>query len=224
MSLNSIQVIQTILQADIVSQRKSKSRRRPPVVTVSRGYGCGGSKTAKILAKRLKVPLYDDEIIEAVARSAKVDPYLMEQLDEKVKKLKDAIVLSFVTGQSAFPEDYRRHLVNVILGIARTGGVIVGRGANFVLANQRCFRARIVGSPQKCAARLADKKKISLEEAQKLQEDTEKERAEYTRKLFNRDVNEPEAYDLILSSENFSPKQMSHIILGAMKKADFDIG
>src|SRR5690606_33597280 len=102
-----------------------------------------------------------------VASDARVPRYLMERLDEQAASAWDDWTHSLITGKAASKDDYRRHLVNVVLGIARAGGVIVGRGAHLILDEKHVFRVRITGSPEKCAQEIARRKHLTMEEARK---------------------------------------------------------
>ena len=46
----------------------------PPVITVTRQYGSGGSDIARLVAERLGWELVDNQFVEEVARRAGVPP------------------------------------------------------------------------------------------------------------------------------------------------------
>ena len=54
------------------------------VLTVAREYGSGGGHIACTVAERLGWNLLDKALVEAIARSAQVDPDLARQYDERV--------------------------------------------------------------------------------------------------------------------------------------------
>ena len=69
---------------------------------------------------------------------------MLERLDERVDGLKGAWLRYLLTGESLFKDTYRRNLISVVLAIASHGGVILGRGANFILSHLPVLRVRIV--------------------------------------------------------------------------------
>src|SRR5947208_2575531 len=57
----------------------------PPVITVTRQYGSGGSDIARLVAERLRWELVDNQFVEEVARRAGVPRDEVAQRDEYVK-------------------------------------------------------------------------------------------------------------------------------------------
>jgi len=168
MTMDATQLVEAILKAHAAEMHGGRGAERP-VVTLSRDYGSGGREIAQQLAKHLAVPVYDKELLDAVVERSGADPRLLAQLDEKTRGFWDSWIVSMLSGENVLDDNYRRHLVKVVLGIFNTGkgGVIIGRGAHLVLAQQNVFRVRIIASPETCAERVARKRQISQEEARK---------------------------------------------------------
>src|SRR2546422_9446532 len=59
----------------------------PPVITVTRQYGSGGSDIARLVAERLGWELVDNQFVEAVARRAGVPPDEVAQREERAPGL-----------------------------------------------------------------------------------------------------------------------------------------
>src|SRR3989442_10989476 len=59
----------------------------PPVITVTRQYGSGGSDVARLVAERLGWELVDNEFVEEVARRAGVPPAEVAQREERAPGL-----------------------------------------------------------------------------------------------------------------------------------------
>lgn len=203
-------------QTPNVSAAKSRC-----AITVSRSTGSGGDDVARTIAERLKVGYFDRAVISAVSEKAHVEEQLMERLDEEVEGMKDAWLRSLITGKGVFKTDYRRNLINVVLGFARTGGVIVGRGANFILADQQAFRVRIVGSLSRCAARIAKQEKVDRATAEQQVRETDEMRSEFIRQLYKREIDDPRHYDLTINSDHMSSDSIAEIVLLAIKSAGF---
>ena len=123
--------------------------------------------------------------------------------------------------RDVFKDAYHKALVTVILGIGRTGGVIMGRGANLVLTGQPVFRLRIVGSLDACTARVAKRDSIDRSVARQQVLDSDAGRAQFIRTLFGHEPEEPSAYDLTINSDHFGKKAMMELTLQAIKAGDF---
>ena len=204
-------------------ERKEKARQANYVVTVSRGFGSLGKQTAQALADRLGVRCCDRTILQEVAKRANVDIELVKKLDETIEQSKARPWKTFFSGKSFPKERYLHHLVKVVLNISKKGGVIVGRGAHLILGPKRAFRIRIVGTPDICAARVAEREDIDLDAARKRVETVNRQRAEYLKELYGEGINDCSDYDLVINSDRYDVPQMVHLVLEAMHQAGYDI-
>ncbi|MBF0589902.1 MAG: cytidylate kinase-like family protein [Magnetococcales bacterium] len=230
----SQEIIQSIVAAELYEETGEKAPRPRgikadgtaiPLVTVSRFFGAQGTEVSRLLAERLGVQLYDRELLKAVAMEAKADPAVMEQLDEKVTGLVDDVMQSFLNKRGGTSKDmFYRAMIKVVLGIGQAnGGVIVGRGAHLLLPRQKAFRLRIDGSMQKCAERVAGNLHIRKRRAKELIEQTNKDRERFTRKIYETYPVESTYYDMLISTDYFSPAQVVNIVVTAMREAGFDV-
>ena len=146
-------------------QQKLRQKTEVYVVTVSRDFGSLGKKVAQLLADTLEVRCCDRSILQEVARRAHVDEELVSALDEHVSKIKDHWWRHLQHKNTFSYEDYYHHLVKTVLSISLKGGVIVGRGANHILGENKAFRVRISGSEAQCARRVAEREQKTLEES-----------------------------------------------------------
>jgi len=193
------------------------------VVTISRNFGAQGREVAQLLANVLKVRCCDRDILQEVARRADMDEELVKILDEQISHIDEHWWKGLAARNPISFEDYYKYLVKTVFSISLRGGVIVGRGANLILGPERAFRVRIVGSTLKCATRVAERENISLEKAIKKVHDVDQERAEYIRKVYETDINNPLSYDLVLNSDRFDRKQLVELIIEAMKRTDYHL-
>lgn len=219
-------LIQSIVNAEIIFQRHQPSAGgRPPVVALSRDYGAGGEEIAQQLSARLGVELFDRQILERVAEESHIDTQQMSQLDDKVGVDK---VTSWIRGlfsnSTAYPESYRYHLVNVVLGICQSGGVILGRGAHVILATRPAFRVRIVGSLENCAERVAAREGVSMDEARAKVSKTNTERDTYLFNMFHRHLHDAHLFDLVINTDKLPDLEAAaELILVAMAQTGHTI-
>lgn len=229
MKCSAERLIEAIVGIELARQRKKVeqqaelARKASYVVTVSRGYGSLGSRFAGTLAERLGVRCCDRVILEEVARRADVDIGLMEKLEENVRLFKAEPWKEFFTGKSYQKERYLHHLVKVILNISVGGGVILGRGAHMILGPVRAFRIRVVGTPDTCAGRIAEREHLDLDSARKLVRTVDNQRDEYMKQLYGTDIEDCSNYDLVMNSDRFDVPQMVEIVLYGMRRAGYDI-
>jgi shikimate kinase len=219
MTMDATQLVEAIIKAHAAEMHGGRGAERP-VVTLSRDYGSGGREIAQQLAKRLAVPVYDKELLDAVVERSGADPRLLAQLDEKTRGFWDTWIVSMLSGEGVLEENYRRHLIKVVLGILYTGngGVIIGRGAHLILAQQDVFRVRITASPETCAERVAKKRAVSPEEARKLVELVNQNRSKFVWDVFKQRLNEPTTYDLTINTDRLAKfEEVAEIIIFAMQ-------
>jgi len=138
------------------SREGHKEKREPLIITVSRDYGALGEAIAEQLSSYLGIPVYDQEILEKVAKRAKTDKFYFKAHDEQSSAGLTTFLYSLVSGASATLQDYRRHLFEVVAEAAHKDCIIIGRGAHLILADRKIFRVRVVGSKLICAQRIAE--------------------------------------------------------------------
>jgi hypothetical protein len=231
MRCNADRLIQGLVTAQLKEQQALDNRKTQQVwersetlvVTISRNFGSLGKIVGKLLADTLEVRCCDRYILQEVARRANTDEELVKVLDEHISRIDKHWWSTLITKNTFSYEDYYKYLVKTVFSISLRGGVIIGRGANLILGPERAFRVRIVGSPLICAQRVAERENISLEEAMQKVHDVDQERAEYTRKLYDADINDPLSYDLVLNSDRYDQIQLVELILEAMQKSGYKL-
>lgn len=229
MRCNADRLIEALIAAEVMEMQRQQAekneklqqRARAYMVTVSRDFGSLGKKVAQLLADTLEVRCCDRYILQEVARRANVDEALVSALDEHVSRIAGQWWQRFLHKDTFSYKDYHHYLVKTVLAISRTGGVIIGRGANIILGADRAYRVRITGSFDTCAKRVASREGIEIDEAVELTRAVNAERSEYIRMIFDADINDPSLYDLVLNSDRYDCTQMVELILDAMEKAGY---
>jgi hypothetical protein len=216
------QFLHSILDSQIRSDDSTKGAI--PVVAINREYGAGGDHIGRHLAKILGVPIYDKEILDSVASAANVDSELMEKLDDKIRDTKSAWLRGIFSANTAYPESYRHHLVDVLLGIAQVGGIIMGRGAHIILSDRKVFRLRVTGSEERCAERIAEREAMNIESARVKVAAINQERAQFLWEMFHEQLNNPVNFDLIINTDRFEKVEDAvNIVLMAMLAQGFSV-
>ncbi|HOK53435.1 MAG TPA: cytidylate kinase-like family protein [Armatimonadota bacterium] len=185
-----------------------------PVITISRQLGSGSRQVAQRLVERLGWSLWDKDLVDAIAKDADVDRWIVETFDEKTISEIDVLART-LTGQYEFGGFmYGQHLAKVLLAVARHGyAIILGRGANFLLTG--ALNIRLVASEEVRITNLMDYGELSREEALDRIRQTDKERADFIRKVYLKDIEDPLAYDVVITVDNFGIEGAVEIILTA---------
>lgn len=154
-------------QAQIYRQQKPAQAHYSLIITISRDYGALGEAVAEGLARVLGIQVYDREVLELMGKKAHTDPHFFAIHDEQTQGGFGSFLYGLVSGNPATMQEYRRHLGEALLELARHDCIIIGRGAHLILSGPKLFRVRVVGSRAVCARRIAEESNIPLEEAEK---------------------------------------------------------
>lgn len=192
-------------------------------VTISRDCCANGEEIARRLAMRLCVRCYDRELLNGMLNEAHGDKMLLEQLDERVQGMLDDVIRDLFSNERFGADRYRSSLVRLVLRISSTGGVIVGRGANLILAQKRVYHVRIVGSPLICARRMSEREKIPVNVALEKVQTINSERADFIRQHFKQDINTPSNYHLMLNTDSVRVDDAVRMILFGMETSGFSV-
>ena len=190
-----------------------------PIITISREPGSGGSEIARRLAKALNMDLIGGQIIQHVADSAKMSRKVIESLDEKEVTFRDTLLMSLFGESRPWPADYLKHLTRVIGTIGAFGNVIiVGRGANFILPQEKTFKVRIIAPLELRIKYFMDDSGYTRAEAEQYVVKRENNGKAFIRKYYSVDVADPKYYDIIINTEKISIGQATESIISAFNQ------
>ena len=186
------------------------------LITISRQYGAGGSEVAARVARALEWRVVDNELVERVAVRAGLAPEDVAEREERVPTFIERLARTLVaatpelavpaeaggTASSLSEDDLVRVTELVVEEVAAEGRVVlVGRAAPAVLARERdAIHVKIVAPREWRVRAAAERLGVSLEEAGKVTEDTDKMRARYHRQHYHRDWSDPTLYHMMLNT------------------------
>ena len=198
-------IIEEQVQRWQLQQAKKEEEKFFPVITISREPGSGGRSIAEKLSEKFGLSLFHQEVVHEMAENAQVSTRLLAFLDEKAQNVLDEWIASLVDAQHLWPDRYLRHLMKIIGTIGKHGkAVIVGRGANFVLAPEKCFRLRVVAPMEVRVKNVSQAFDVSTEDARRRVIRTESDRKAFIRKYFNANIADPMNYDMIINTGTVS--------------------
>ena len=185
------------------------------IITVSRMFGSGGSDVAERIARSLGWELLDNAFVDAVAERLGVPSAEVEKREERVASLAQRLAESLTLGNpetfapastASLPpsEDRIVEVTTRIIeeAVARGPAVLVGRGAQAVLASRDDVIHVFCYAPRPALiARVAQRMNISAQEAEKLTDDTNRQREQYVKRHWKRAWRDPSSYHLCLDTE-----------------------
>lgn len=180
---------------------KEPEEKHGPIITISREKGAAGTQIAEVLAKKLgkKWDYYHKDIIEKIARKSNVSVNKIEEVDEKEISFLEDFFAGLIGKDYYSLNNYYRDLLKVLAEIGDQGHVIiVGRGANFLFKN--ALKIRIIADLEFRVNWLMENKHLSKKEAMNIINKTDKERKLLVYNLFNKDIDNPEYYDLVIKN------------------------
>ena len=172
-----------------------------PTICISRQYGARGAAMGRLVADRLGFRFYSDELIHDIAEAAHVRQQVVESLDERVQDGIAEWVAGLIKRGVFAPSDYLRNLSKVVLTLGRHGkGVIIGRGAHFLLDGATTLRVRVIAPLDVRVARVAARDGLSEAEARAKVTRIDDERVAFNRQHYNADIRDPDHYDLLVNA------------------------
>jgi len=214
------------LDRKVLKERLEKEEASPathpaqlkPVVTLSRQRGCRGRELAKLLAHELNYGLFDREIIEYISHHIGVRSEFVEALEERDRSELELWVEGLLKNRIVDHDDYIRALSEVVKTASLQGGlVILGRGANYMLSETSSYRVRLVAPDALRVRNLVETE--GMPEHQGMEEiwRADLEREQFIMRYFQKNINLPEDYDLIINLAGHTMNGVVKIILSAMR-------
>src|SRR5688572_27831842 len=204
------------------------------IITISRMYGSGGSEVAARVAQLLGWSLFDNAFVDAVAERLGVPAAEVQAREERtpslVERLASALAVASPellpppTEQLPPSEERLAEVTRRIIeeAVARGHAVLVGRGAQSVLARRAgvlhvfCFAPR-----DALVRRVAERRGVSLAEAEKNVDEINKQRDQYGRTTFKRSWTAPENYHLCVNTEWLGIDGAADLIVDAARRMGF---
>ena len=184
------------------------------VITISREYGSGGGEIATRLASHLQWQLIDHEIVERVAIQMGTSLGAAEAHDEhtesslaRIFNNLQSLQPSYMVGSSSTgflrnEETYLKTVSKIVNAAAAQGHVIiVGRGAQMLLAQQRdILHVRIIAPFEKRVDYVMKREGIDRLAAESRIKMKDYDRAKHLETAFRRKPDDAHLYDITLST------------------------
>jgi cytidylate kinase len=193
-----------------------------PFVTISRESGAGGSLVAEKLIhflnendyeKDFSWTLFDKNIIEKVIEEHNLPESFKNYFSEnKISEIQSAF--EQLMGLHASITKLTNKICSTIINLASIGNVvIVGRGANILTRNLPAgFHIRLIAEYEWRVKNIEMIYSYDRTNAVRFIDNTDFGRHEYVKKLFNKNINDPLLYDLIIKTNSMRPDEAAETI------------
>jgi cytidylate kinase len=203
---------------EILHERRAREENPVhwPVITIEREFGARGEALGRLLAERTGFTLWDGELVHAVAEESGANETILRSLDEHRRSAIEESIQGALLGGRHMQSEYLRRLMKLIHTIAAHGGsVVVGRGAQYIVAPGSALRVRVV-CPLEARIR-GYSQRMGLDEgrARSQVERSDADRLHFVRRFFSRDAAASADYDLVVNTGTFALEPAAGIVLEA---------
>src|SRR6056297_15214 len=169
------------------------------LISISQMIGSGGLDIAKSVADRLQLQLFDDSKLHEEALNIGIPKEDIQGLNEKAPGFFDRLLTNK-------PEVYLNIMESVIYEVSKKNAcVIIGHGSQMLLRDFGCaLHVFVHASIPSRVQRLMDKEGLSSESAEKIIQKRDSQQNGFFRFAFQKDLNNPSLYDLIINTEKIS--------------------
>lgn len=201
------------------------------VITISRGFGSGGSHVARMISAELGIDYYDNEILQMAADLSGINERFFFEANEKIKKsfikinsskgVYDGKVYGVNDKQYLSNENYFNFQAQVIKELASEGKapcIIIGKAANYVLRSlNNVVKINIQAPMDLCVANIMERLQKPQYEAEDLIAKTNKYRANYYKYFTGRNWLDPAEYDLSINTKALGEEYAVKLIIQLVK-------
>lgn len=193
-------------------------------ITIANDVGGGGGEIGTLLGERLGWPVFDRQLVTAMAGDDDLRARLYRNMDERDLGWLEEMFRSIM--QEEFRKnDYFHRLTETIFCLARRGSaVFVGRAVDLVLPHSKGLRVKVLVSLESRIRRFAETTGMDEKHAAREVDRIARSRTDFIRQHFHRDINDPARFDLLINIERFSDEQAVGLILGALRLRGIAIG
>ena len=200
-----------------VSTAKLKESASVPVITICPEPGSGGRLIADEIAKRLNFTLFDKNILVAMANTAAVESRSLDTIEQQRPSGVQDFITSLVDKDYVYTGDYLGLLKQQVEIISKIGrGVIVGRGANFILPPRDRFSIRVIAPLDIRIRNVSFRNGVPLVEAKKRIRNRERRRKTFIRESFHENIADIMHYDLILNTARMDLNTAVESVIGTL--------
>jgi cytidylate kinase len=190
-----------------------------PYIAVSRQAGSAGTEVAEIVARRLGWEVLDRKLLDCIAEKLEVPHERLQAVDETRVHWFQEVFGHWLDRQVVSQSRYVRLLGQAVLLAAQHASVVVvGRGAQFLLPREKGLAVRVIAPRKQRIERIMHVHSFTYEQAKRYVDETDRNRDDFIRQYFHRDVADPSLYDLVLNMEHLPPLEAAQLIINQFER------
>ncbi len=199
-------------------QKKIKSDQTKikvhPFLAVSRDFGCGEEKIIPQLEQTLGWKVYGRNLLDSLAVHEGLSRRFIETLDEHRQPLMDKWVNYLIHSGAILPEDYVIRISKLIkVIVAHESAIILGRGCNYILGDKKeGLRIRLTAPFADRVKKIAGLRNVPEKEAEKMVGETDRERRNFLKSYFGKDMDDPSRFDLVFNTSTIGLERICKTI------------
>lgn len=179
------------------------------VITINREYASGGRYVGKLLAKELKIPFYDKEIISLAAKESGFTQGYIEKNEQK----KSTLSSEYNTDDEIFVAESK-----VIRSIAKKSGVIVGRCADYILKDSKnVYKIFLYSDMENKIKRATKYYGVAKKDAPDIISKVDKQREKHYKYYTSRNWREFDNYDLAINVDTLGVEKTAILLKDIIK-------
>ena len=190
----------------------------------SRKIGIGALEIADILAEKIGYSVADREILDCIAKDAKLSKNCISFFDEHYPGKMSELSSMLFKNKSFLMNDYVRYLFGAVFSIADLGPTIfVGRGVHLIMPRNWVLAVRFISSKAYRVKRLAGILKVKEKSAERIANRFDSKQKKFFKKAFGKTDASPYEFDMVINCDHIKePKWAAEIVAIAYKKK-FDV-
>lgn len=203
------------------------------VITIARGFGSGGKTIGRLLAQRLDVDYYDNDLIRLASEESGINLELFGKADEQVKtnlfkrynraygsKLLPPDSDEFVSSDNLF--NYQAKIIRDLAD--KQNCIIIGRCGDYILKdNENVIRLFVYADPKTCIKNVVDMYGVTPKEAHERIVSLDRARAAYYKYYTGKNWDDVRNYDLCINTSSIGFEKAVDIIVDYMKQIGYEL-
>ncbi len=201
------------------------------VITIARGFGSGGKTIGRLLAERLDIDYYDNDLIRLASEESGINIELFGKADERVKtnlfkrynrsygnKLIPPDSDEFVSNDNLF--NYQAKIIRELA--EKQNCIIIGRCGDYILKdNPKVIRLFVYADRKTCIKNVTDMYGVNPKEAYERIVSLDRARSAYYKYYTGNNWEDVNNYDLCINTSKIGFDKAVDIILDYMKQMGY---
>lgn len=203
------------------------------VITIARGFGSGGKTIGRLLAQRLDIDYYDNDLIRLASEESGINLELFGKADEQVKtnlfkrynrsygsKLIPPDSDEFVSSDNLF--NYQAKIIRDLAD--KQNCIIIGRCGDYILKDtENVIRLFVYADPKTCIKNVIDMYGVTPKEAHERIVSLDRARAAYYKYYTGKNWDDVRNYDLCINTSSIGFDKAVDIIIDYMKQMGYEL-